>query len=69
VEDGERVDVTGQDLDVQRGQLVNYLVRETAEDLDELAEWEEHPDGYVFDEASTTYDDETRTWTVVMVRE
>lgn len=69
VEDGERVEVTGQDLDVQRGQLVNYLVRETAEDLEELAEWEEHPDGYVLDEDASTFDEDTRTHTIVMVRE
>jgi len=69
VDDGERVEVTGQDLDVQRGQLVNYLVRETAEDLEELEEWEEHPDGYVFDPEASTFDDDTKTWTVVMVRE
>jgi len=69
VDDGERVELTDEDLDVQRGQLVNYVVRETAEDLDELAEWEEHPDRFVFDEEATTYDDDTKTWTVVMVQE
>ena len=69
VEDGERVEVTGQDLDVQRGQLVNYVVQETAEDLEDLTEWEEHPDGYVFDEDASTFDEETKTWTIVMVRE
>jgi len=69
VEEGERVPVTGEELDVQRGQFVNYVVQETAEDLEELHEWEEHPDGYVFDEEASTYDKNTKTWTVVMVQE
>jgi len=68
-EEGERVPVTGEDLEVQRGQFVNYVVQETAEDLEELHEWEEHPDDFVFDEEASTYDEETKTWTVVMVQE
>ena len=67
-EDGDRVEVTDEDLDVQRGQLVNFVVRETAEDLEELREWE-HPDGYVWDEDASEFDDDTKTWTVVMVKE
>jgi hypothetical protein len=67
-EDGERVPVTGEDLEVQRGQFVNYVVQETAEDLVELHEWEEHPDGYVYDEGASTYDEDTKTWSIVMVK-
>lgn len=67
-EDGDRMEVTDEDLDVQRGQLVNFVVRETAEDLEELREWE-HPDGYVWDEDASEFDDDTKTWTVVMVKE
>jgi hypothetical protein len=67
-EDGERVEVTGDELDIQRGQFVNYVVQETAEDLEELIEWEEHPDGFVYDDEATSYDEETKTWTAVMVQ-
>jgi len=41
-------------------------VRETAEDLEELREWE-HPDGFEWDEDATTFDDDTKTWNLVMV--
>ena len=67
-EEGERVPVTGEELEVQRGQFVNYVVQETAEDLEELLEWEEHPDDFVFDEDASTYDEETKTWTIEMVQ-
>ena len=65
LENGE--EVTGPDLEVQRGQLVNFIVQETAEDLEELREWE-HPDRFVWDEEATTYDDATKTWTLVMAK-
>lgn len=65
--DGEEVVAEGPDLMVLQGQLVNFVVRETAEDLDELEEWE-HPDGYVFDRNASTYDEDEKTWTVVMRR-
>ncbi|PEN13064.1 hypothetical protein CRI94_10435 [Longibacter salinarum] len=63
LEDGE--EVTGPDLEVQRGQLVNFIVRETAEDLEDLREWE-HPDDFEWDEKASTFDDETKTWNLVM---
>jgi cytoplasmic iron level regulating protein YaaA (DUF328/UPF0246 family) len=70
VEDGERVPITGEDLEVQRGQFVNFIVQETAEEMDDLREWaEEESDELAFDEAASTYDEDTRTWTVVMVQE
>ncbi|NBC84747.1 MAG: peroxide stress protein YaaA [Bacteroidetes bacterium] len=65
LEDGD--EVTGPDLEVQRGQLVNFIVRETAEDLEELREWE-HPDDFVWDEDASTFDDETKTWNLVMAK-
>jgi hypothetical protein len=69
-EDGERVPITGEDLEVQRGQFVNFIVQETAEDMDDLREWaEEESDELSFDEEASTYDAETKTWTVVMVQE
>lgn len=70
VEDGERVEITGEDLEVQRGQFVNFIVRETAEEMEDLREWsEEESDELTFDEDASTYDEDTKTWTVVMVQE
>ncbi len=70
VEDGERVEITGEDLEVQRGQFVNFIVRETAEEMEDLREWsEEESDELTFDEEASTYDEDTKTWTVVMVQE
>lgn len=67
-QDGERVEVTGEELDIQRGQFVNFVVRETAEDLEELVEWEDHPDGFVYDPDATTRDADTNTVSIVMVQ-
>lgn len=51
-----------------RGKLVNFIVRETVEALDEfLFEWR-HPDGYRWDESLSTYDEETKTHELVMVK-
>ena len=50
-----------------RGQLVNFIVRETVEDLEDLKEWE-HPAGYRYDEAASSFDEKTKTGTVVMVK-
>lgn len=50
-----------------RGRLVNYIVRETVEDLEEFHEWR-HPDGYVMDRKLSSYDEDTRTHEVVMVK-
>lgn len=54
-----------EDLEVLRGQLVNFIVRETAEDIAELEEWE-HPEGYQYNEEASSFDEETKTWSVVM---
>jgi len=50
-----------------RGKLVNFIVRETVEDLEPLLEWK-HPDGYVYDEKLSTWNEDTRTHELVMVR-
>jgi len=69
-EEGERVEITGEDLEVQRGQFVNFIVQETAEEMEDLREWaEEESDDLSFDEAASTYDEETKTWSIVMVQE
>lgn len=69
-EDGERVAITGEDLEVQRGQFVNFIVQETAEEIEDLREWsEEESDELTFDEEASTYDEDTKTWSIVMVQE
>lgn len=50
-----------------RGKLVNYIVKETIEDFELLLEWR-HPDGYVMDESLSSYDEESRTHELVMVK-
>ena len=56
-----------EDLKVLRGQLVNFIVQETAESLEAFEEWE-HPEGYAFDEDATTYDEDTKTWSVLITQ-
>lgn len=58
----------GEDLEVLRGQLINFIVRETAEDIEELEEWE-HPEGYRYNEEASSFDEDTKTWTVVMEKQ
>jgi len=70
VEDGERVPITGEDLEVQRGQFVNFIVQETAEEMEDLREWsEEESDELTLDEDASAYDEDTKTWEIVMVQE
>ncbi|WP_208427074.1 MULTISPECIES: YaaA family protein [Salinibacter] len=70
VEDGERVPITGEDLEVQRGQFVNFIVQETAEEMEDLREWsEEESDELTFDEDASTYDEDTKTWEIIMVQD
>lgn len=64
--DGERKPVT-YNVKPLRGQLVNFIVRETVESLTPLLEWE-HPAGYRYDEATSSFDEETKTSIVVMVK-
>jgi uncharacterized protein len=67
MEGGERKTVS-HGVKPLRGQLVNYIVRETLEDLEGLREWT-HPAGYVYDDESTTVDNEAKITTIVMVKE
>lgn len=50
-----------------RGRLVNFIVRETAEDPAALRHWEA-PEGFQLDETATTTDEATRITTVVFVK-
>jgi Uncharacterized protein conserved in bacteria len=69
-EGGERVEITGEDLEVKRGEFVNFIVQETAEEIEDLREWaEEESEELAFDEDASTYDEETKTWTIVMVEQ
>ena len=69
-DDGDREAITGEDLEVQRGQFVNFIVQETAEEMDDLREWtEEESDELAFDEDASTYDEATKTWSIVMVQQ
>ena len=63
--DGERKPVT-HNVKQLRGALVNFVVRDPAESVEELLEWEA-PGGYELDEEATTFDEATKTGTVVMV--
>ncbi|MDX1546073.1 MAG: YaaA family protein [Rhodothermales bacterium] len=67
VRDGERRPVTHH-VKPLRGQLVNFIVRETVETLGPLLEWE-HPAGYRYDEGASTYDEATRTRVVAFVKD
>ena len=64
-EDGERKPVS-HGVKQLRGALVNYIVRDPAESIEALLDWEA-PEGYELDEDATTFDEETKTGTVVMV--
>lgn len=60
--------VPQEELDIQRGQFVNYVMQETAEDFETLEEWEDHPDGFSFAKKALTHDEATNTWHVYMRR-
>jgi uncharacterized protein len=49
------------------GRLVNFVVRETLEELEPLLMWR-HPDGYTYDEELSSYDEATRTHHIAMIR-
>jgi uncharacterized protein len=49
-----------------RGALVNFIVRDPAESVEALREWEA-PGGFRFDEQASSFDEESRTGVAVMV--
>jgi hypothetical protein len=63
---GERKGVT-EDVQPLRGKLVNFIVRESLEELDPLLEWT-HPDGFTYDPDTTRRDESTNTVTIAMVK-
>jgi cytoplasmic iron level regulating protein YaaA (DUF328/UPF0246 family) len=64
-ESGERKAVT-HNVKQLRGALVNFVVRDPAESIEDLEDWEA-PGGYEIDHEATTFDEEAKTGTVVMV--
>jgi uncharacterized protein len=62
---GERKPLT-HGVKEMRGALVNFVVRDPAESIEALLDWEA-PDGYELDEDETTFDEESKRGTVVMV--
>ena len=66
-EDGGERRVLSHGVKPLRGQLVNYVVRESVASLDGLRGWRA-PEGYRLDEAATEHDAEARTTTVTFVR-
>jgi hypothetical protein len=67
-DDGARAPADPQMADLVRGDLVNFVVRETAEDLEEIEEWE-NEDEFVYDPDATEHDEATKTWTLTFVQQ
>ncbi|MFB3132869.1 MAG: YaaA family protein [Rhodothermales bacterium] len=65
-ENGERKAVS-HNVKPLRGQLANFIVRETVEELKPLLDWE-HPAGFRYDEAASTFDEKTKTGVIEMVK-
>lgn len=56
-----------QDIKPLRGKIVNFIVQETLEDLELFLEWR-HPSGYKVDQSLSSYDEETKTHSLTMVK-
>ncbi len=63
--DGQRLPVS-HGVKSLRGSLANFIVRESATDVAHLEEWL-HPEGFRVDAEASTWDEDTRTRTLVMV--
>ncbi len=63
--DGERIPVS-HGVKSLRGSLANFIVRESITDIEGLEAWH-HPEGFRLDREASTWDEETRTHTLVMV--
>ncbi len=50
-----------------RGKLVNYIVRETIDDVELLLEWK-HPDGYRYVPSKSSFDEELKVRTIRMIK-
>ncbi len=65
-DDGKRTEITDEKARLE-GKLVNFIVRESLEDLEPLLEWT-HPDGYQYDPNATEEDEETKKIDLVLVK-
>ncbi len=65
-EDGERKEAS-HDAKPLLGRLVNFIVQESVEDMEDFREWE-HPGGFLLDEEASTFDEEAKERTLVMVK-
>lgn len=63
---GKRNEVT-ENLPVLEGKLVNFIVRESLEDIEPLNEWK-HPEGFVFDPETSTLDGEAKDIELAFVK-
>lgn len=63
---GKRSKVTD-DVATLEGKLVNFIVRDSLEDLEPLLEWT-HPDGYQYDPDATDEDEDEKTIDLVLVK-
>lgn len=63
---GKRSEVTD-NIPILQGRLVNFIVRESLEDLEPLLEWT-HPDGFVYDPETTSEDEETKQIDLMLVK-
>ena len=66
-EDGSERKAVTHNVKPLRGQLVNFIVRETAENLEPLLEWK-HPERYVYDPDATVENSETGEVEISFVR-
>lgn len=54
-------------VEALRGQLVGFIVKESADDVELLKEWT-HPSGYQYSEKESTFDEETRTHSLAFIK-
>ena len=54
-------------LQALRGQLVGFIVKESAEEVDLLEEWT-HPAGYKYSSKDSTFDEQTKTRSLAFVK-
>lgn len=67
VDTGDERKAVSHNVKPLRGQLVNFIVRETVEELEPLTEWV-HPAGFRYDESASEFDETTKSGVVVMVK-
>ncbi len=64
-EDGERTRVT-EDLEQLRGELIGFIVDDSADEVEDLNDWD-HPEHFQVDFEASEYEEESKVHSVVMV--